>query len=114
MSDLISIEQELVRLASILDQLTDEFQGLCRVAADSRCDYDVQWAKALLRAGQGSQKSTQKDREAEATLSCEKYMREARIAESIRDATKERIRAVESLLTVHQSRLKWLDEGRRF
>lgn len=109
MSDLINIERELVRLATNLDQLTDEFQGLCRVAADARTDYDQEWAKALLRADTG----TQKIKEAEATRACERYMREARIAEAIRDSAKERIRAIESLLTVHQSRLKWLDEGKR-
>ncbi len=108
-NDLVSIERELVRLSSALDQLTDEFQGLCRVAADARCDYDQEWAKALLRADEG----TQKIKEAEATRACEKYMREARIAEAIRDAAKERIRALESMLTVHQSRLRFLDETKR-
>jgi hypothetical protein len=108
MSDLIQIEKELVRLATNLDDLTQDFEGLCRVAADARTDYDVEWSKSLLRA-----EGTQKVREAEATLACQKYMREARIAESIRDSAKERIRAIESLLTVHQSRLKWIDEGAR-
>lgn len=114
MSDLINIERELTRLAANLDQLTEDFQGLCRVAADARTDYDLAWAKELLRVHGKEEGSTQKVKEAVATQVCADQMREARIAEAIRDATKERIRALESLLTVHQSRLKWLDEGKRF
>ena len=109
MNDLVSIEAELVRLSSNLNILVDEFEGICRAAADSRTDYDQEWAKALLRADNG----TQEIKKAEATRSCEKYMREARVAEAIRDATKERIRAIEAMLTVHQSRLKFLDESKR-
>lgn len=109
MSDLINIERELVRLGTNLDDLTQEFDGLCRNAAEARSEYDVQWAKALLRADAG----TEKVKAAAATLTVEKYMREARIAEAIRDAAKERIRAIMALLTVLQSRLKWLDEGAR-
>lgn len=109
-NDLINIEQELVRLGSALDSLTEEFDGLCRNAANFRSDYDIEWAKALLKADEG----TQKVKEAEATLVCQKHMREARVAEGIRDAAKERIRALQTLITVHQSRLKWLDEGKRF
>jgi len=110
MSDLINIEKELVRLGGALDLLTTDFEGLCRRAADARSDYDIAWAKALLKSN-GSAKDI---RESEAVQVVETEMREARIAEAIRDAAKERIRALESLLTVHQSRLKWLDEGKRF
>lgn len=113
MSDLINIEHELVRLAKNLDQLTEEFQGLCRVAADARTDYDLAWAKELLRVND-TEDATQKVKESMATQVCAKLMREARVAEAIRDAAKERIRAIESLLTVHQSRLRWLDEGKRW
>ena len=106
MSDLVSIDRELTRLCEALNLLVDEFEGLCRTAADSRTTYDIEWAKALLGADEG----TQKIKEAEATLVCKNYMTEARIAEAIRDAAKERIRAIESMLTVHQSRLRFMDE----
>ncbi len=113
MSDLINIEAELVRLAQALDDLTSEYEGLCRNAADTRCDYDVEWAKTLLHFTEDEPKATVAVREAMATATCARQMREARIAEAIRDAAKERIRALEAQLTVHQSRLRWLDEGRR-
>jgi hypothetical protein len=110
-NDLIGIEKELQRLCSNLDQLTEEFQGLCRIAADARCDYDVAWARALLKQTQKG--DTVKVRESEATLICEHQMREARIAESLRDAAKERIRALQSIISVHQSRLRYMDETKR-
>ena len=113
MNDLVSIEAELVRLAQALSDITDEYEGLCRVAADARCNYDVAWAKALLQFSEEERKSTVAVREAMATQACEHVMREARIAEAIRDAAKERLRALQAQLTVHQSRLRWLDEGRR-
>ena len=113
MNDLISIEQELVRLARALGDLTDEYEGLCRHAADSRCDYDIAWAQALLGFTHEEPKATVAVRESMATQACQKQMREARVAEAIRDAAKERIRALEAQLTVHQSRLRWMDEGRR-
>lgn len=112
MNDLISIEEELVRLARALSDLSDEYEGLCRIAADARCDYDVAWAKALLSHG-GEKGITVGVRDAMATQTCAKVMREARVAEAIRDAAKERIRALQAQLTVHQSRLRWMDEGRR-
>lgn len=113
MSDLINIENELVRLASALDLLTIEYEGLCRRAADARTDYDLAFAKALLSFKTSDKGVTVAIAQAMATETCAVPMREARIAESIRDAAKERIRALEAQLTVHQSRLRWLDEGRR-
>lgn len=113
MSDLINIEEELVRLSTNLNDLTQDFEGLCRVAADARCDYDVAWAKAVLAFKTSERGATVAVLEAMATDACKGQMREARVAEAIRDAAKERIRALESLLTVHQSRLRWLDEGKR-
>lgn len=112
MSDLINIEREMVRLCTALELLTTEYEGLCRVAADSRCNFDIAWAQALLRIDQKG--TTVSVREAIATQACESLMREARISEAVRDAAKERIRALEAQLTVHQSRLRYLDEGKRF
>lgn len=109
--DLISIERELARLADALGLLSVEYEGLCRHAAEARTDYDVAWAQAMLDTNPSE---TVRMREAESTRVCAAQMREARIAEAIRDAAKERLRALESMLTVHQSRLRWLDEGKRF
>lgn len=48
------------------------------------------------------------DRQAEATITCETEMREARISEPLRDATKERMRALESVLNATQTRASFL------
>lgn len=45
-----------------------------------------------------SELKTVTEREAEALIACEVPMREARIAESSREALKERVRALESVL----------------
>lgn len=109
--DLISIERELVRLGTNLDDLTQEFEGLCRRAGDTKTDYEVASAKALLY--ETNKKDTVKVRDSEALLICEHELRESRIADAIMKAAKARIDSLQSLLTVHQSRLRWLDEGTR-
>jgi hypothetical protein len=48
------------------------------------------------------------DRQAEATLTCEVEMRAARIDEAVRDATKERLRALESVLNATQTKASFL------
>lgn len=106
MSDLISINEELSRLITALRAAVVGFEGAVKDAADKRSTYDVEWAKAYLSQAEG----TQKARESEAVLIVEKFMREARIAEATRDAFKERIRAIESVITIQQSRLKHLEE----
>lgn len=105
-SDLIPINEELSRLITALRTAVVGFERAVKDAADKRTTYDVEWAKAFLSIGEG----TQKHRESEAVLIVETFMREARIAEATRDAFKERLRAIESTITVQQSRLKHLEE----
>jgi hypothetical protein len=76
----------------------------CRKAADSRSDYDVSKAKAMLK----SALKTAVDRQAEATLTCETEMRSARVDEALRDATKERLRALEAVLNAMQTKASFL------
>jgi hypothetical protein len=106
MTDLISINEELSRLITALRVAVTAFERAVKDAADKRTTYDVEWAKAYLSQVEG----TQKYREAEAILIVETFMREARIAEATRDAFKERLRAIESTISVQQSRLKHLEE----
>lgn len=106
MSDLISINEEMSRLITALRVAVVGFEKSVRDAADKRTTYDVEWAKAFLSVAEG----TQKQREAEAVLIVKTFMREARIAEATRDAFKERLRAIETTISVQQSRLRHLEE----
>jgi hypothetical protein len=106
MSELITINNELSRLITALRTAVVGFESAVRDAADKRTTYDVEYAKAYLSVAEG----TQKQREAEAVLIVQESMRDARIAEAVRDAFKERLRAIESTISVQQSRLKHLEE----
>jgi hypothetical protein len=105
-ADLISIAEELNRLSGALRTAIVGFEASIKESADARTTYDVEWAKALLSQAEG----TVKEKEAEATLIVKDLMRTARIAEANRDAYKERIRAIEAILSVQQSLLRHLEE----
>jgi hypothetical protein len=105
-SDLISINEELSRLITALRVAVTGYESAIKDAAEKRTVYDVEWAKAYLSQAEG----TQKARESEAVLITERFMREARIAEANRDAFKERLRAIEAVITIQQSRLRHLEE----
>lgn len=106
MSDIISIHKELIRLSKSLAEAVNEFSEATREAAANRTDYDVKWAQAMLAAPDNV---TQKIKEALSTKQCASEMLAARVAEANRDALKERIRALETVLSVQQSRLRYLE-----
>lgn len=107
MPDLIQIDKELVRLSQALASAVDEYETACKEAAEARSIYDVEKARALLKASGSSREL----REAEATLSTEGAMTQCRIKENLMGALKERIRALQSVISVQQTRLRYLDEG---
>jgi hypothetical protein len=107
MADLISIDKELVRLSQALGTAIDSYETTCRAAADARGAYDIAKARALLKAAGSSREL----RESEAILLCKDEMLECRIQENMQSALKERIHALQTVISVQQSRLKFLDEG---
>ncbi len=106
MSDIISIHRELMRLSKALAEAVNQYSDGAKDAAEKRTAYDVLWAQAMIEADDDW---TQKIKEAQATKACATQMLEARVAEAIRDALKERIRALETVLSVQQSRLRYLE-----
>ena len=104
MSDAAKINHELASLSKKLAEASNEFTDLCKKAAESRSAYDVSKAKALLK----SSLKTAIEKQSEATIVCEKEMLEARVDEAMRDATKERLRALESVLNATQTRAAFL------
>jgi hypothetical protein len=106
-TDLIQIDQELVRLSQALGTAIDEYEAVCKQAAEARSAYDIERARALLKANGSSREL----REAEATVLTKDQMTECRIKENLMGALKERIRALQSVISVQQTRLRYLDEG---
>jgi len=109
LSDVATINNEPVKYSQRLATAVNEFDVACKDAAEKRTDYDVTWAKSLLK----SQLKTVSERNSEAVVICESAMREARIAEAIRDALKERIRALQAVLNACQTRASFLKEEMR-
>lgn len=95
-----------MRLSKALAEAVNEFRDAAIEAAEKRSAYDVLWAQAMLESPDDV---TQKIKEALATKHCAVQMLEARVAEANRDALKERIRALETVLSVQQSRLRYLE-----
>lgn len=107
MPDLIQIDKELVRLSQALGDAVSEYEKASKEAAETRSAYDIEKAKALLRAVGSSREL----REAEATIQTENQMTQCRIKENLMGALKERIRALQTVISVQQTRLRYLDEG---
>jgi hypothetical protein len=104
MGDVAKINQELLDYSKKLALASNEYANACKEAAGLRSDYDIAKAKAMLR----STLKTVAERQCEAIITCEAVMRDARISEAMRDALKERIRALESVLNAAQTRASFL------
>lgn len=100
MSDVSKINAELLDFSRKLAVASNEYTDACTDAANKRTDRDVQWAKELLK----STGKTVSEREAEVMIICESVVRDCRISEAMRDALKERIRALQGVLNATQTR----------
>lgn len=108
MGDLVKIDSELLRLSKALAKAVNDFEQTSREAAELRSAYDVKWAQCLLKFR--LEDGTEAIKKAMATEACQHEMTDARIKEAMRDALKERIRALEQVLSVQQSRLRHVEE----
>lgn len=111
MGELIRIDAELQRLSRALAEAVNEFDNVSREAAELRSAYDVKWAQCLLKFR--FENATEAIKKAMATEACQHEMTATRIKEASRDALKERIRALEQVLSVQQSRLRHMEEGEK-
>lgn len=109
MGDLVKIDAELQRLSKALAVAVNEYESVAVEAAELRSQYDVSWAQALLKF-RFEKDSTEAIKKALATEVCAAEMTQARVKEAMRDALKERIRALEQVLSVQQSRLRHMEE----
>lgn len=111
MGELVKINAELLRLSQSLAKAVNDFEETSREAAELRSAYDVKWAQCLLRFR--FEDGTEAVKKAMATEACQHEMTATRIREAMRDALKERIRALEQVLSVQQSRLRHMEETER-
>jgi hypothetical protein len=86
-------------------------QNNLRFATPAQSAYDVKWAQMLLKFR--FEDATEAIKKAMATDACQHEMTATRIKEANRDALKERIRALEQVLSVQQSRLRHMEEAER-
>jgi hypothetical protein len=111
MGELVKINNELNRLSVALAKAVNDFDDVSREAAELRSAYDVKWAQCLLKFR--FEDATEAVKKAMATEACQHEMTATRIKEASRDALKERIRALEQVLSVQQSRLRHMEEAER-
>lgn len=91
-------EAELRRLAHKLEERTDALAGLLHAAAEADVTYRIAYSKALLAAS-----GTVAEKEAQATLACEKQLWTRKTAEATADACREAVRSLRDQLSAVQS-----------
>ena len=111
MGELIKINAELLRLSQSLAKAVNDFEDASIEAAELRSAYDVKWAQTLLKVR--FEDGTEAIKKAMATEICQHEMTATRIKEAMRDALKERIRALSTVLSVQQSRLRHMEDTER-
>ncbi len=110
MSDIAHINRELTETSQRLMIAVNEYDKACAEAANKRTDRDVRWAQEMLKADG----KTVAERESEVMIICAAVVRECRISEAMRDALKERIRALQSTLNATQTRAAFLKAEMKF
>lgn len=94
-----TIETEIRRLARKLEQRTDDLAELFTAAAEADVAYRLEFAKALLVA----EGKTAGEREAAATLHCERLLTQRKVTEAVADSARESVRSLRDQLSAVQS-----------
>lgn len=82
----VEIEQEIIRLTSMLEDETETFEALAVDAAEKEADYKASWAKEYLSA-----KGSIREREAWADYKLEIQIHNHKIAEALVKSKRERL-----------------------
>lgn len=94
-----TIESEIRRLARKLESRTDDLAELFQAAAAADVAYRVEFARALLTA----EGKTAGEREAVATLHCERLLMARRTSEAVADSARESVRSLRDQISAVQS-----------
>lgn len=80
----VDVEVEILRFVDMLEQETDAFAGRARDAAEAEANYKGKWASEYLKAD-----GTEKKRAAVADVKCHDLYFKRKLAEGLKEATKE-------------------------
>ena len=92
------IEAEILRLSGLLEEATGELATASENAAHGEADYRVAYARAYLTHRPKYDKLTDKIREAEATVECEKELTTYKVAAARQLALQEKCRQLRAQL----------------
>lgn len=104
MSEFANLQPELRALTNEYDELSVEFKRMVEDSARKRHALDMARAGALLRA---DSKLTIDRRKAEVDQQCDKQELDAHLAENYVKAAEARMRALNSLISVVQSKVRY-------
>jgi hypothetical protein len=93
------VATEIQRLCQVIEGKCVNYARLAHEAGEREADYRVKYAQTLLV----SLSKTVAEREAEATVECERELRARKAAEAVADACRESIRAARDQLNAVQS-----------
>lgn len=96
----IGVESEIILLIGELEERTDEYEGRCRLAAESEANYKAKWAFAFIKA-----EGTEQRRKAQADAECHEDRFAAQVAEGLERSCKERMVSLRHEVSALQSLL---------
>lgn len=92
------IEREIMRLADILENTTNEFAGQLQDQALKESKYRIAFARAFTTFRMGEKPLAEKSAEQKATIECESELLERKSADAIVRATEEKLRSLRAQL----------------
>lgn len=108
--EITKIVKELEQYEADLFAASTDYKSLAQDAATKRSVYDVAWAQELLKIkADANLKATVPEREAMATVSVQRFMTDARVAEAMADGSKRHLTALQAILSSVQTRSKLIN-----
>lgn len=94
----MNVDQEILRLSSLLDERIGEYSSLALGAAEAEADYRIAYAKAYLAT-----EGTVQFREQTAVAQCRNELTQRLISAGVRDSCQESMRSIRAQLSALQT-----------
>lgn len=94
------------KMEAILEVFEDELQkndDALKNQAEAEADYKVAYAQAFMKASQDPDLKTVDARNAQATIECEKHLKDRLMTTAIMEGQKQRMRFIQAELSAHQT-----------